>query len=108
MGATSGTSFAVWAPNAQAVRVVGDFNHWVGRGHSMRSLGSSGVWDLFLPDVGDGTRYKFEILGRDGTWRQKADPMAFGTEVPPSTASMVFDSDYTWGDDEWMTAARPA
>jgi 1,4-alpha-glucan branching enzyme len=103
-GPVTGTSFAVWAPNAQAVRVVGDFNHWVGRGHSMRSLGSSGVWELFIPGIGAGTKYKFEILGRDGHWRQKADPMAFGTEIPPSTASMVVEPQYEWADQEWMTA----
>jgi 1,4-alpha-glucan branching enzyme len=101
-GPVSGTSFAVWAPNAQAVRVVGDFNHWVGREHAMRSLGSSGVWELFIPQVSAGTRYKFEILGRDGHWRQKADPMAFGTEIPPSTASMVVEADHTWGDADWL------
>ncbi len=104
MGASNGTSFAVWAPNAQSVRVIGDFNHWVGRGHGMRSLGASGIWELFLPGVGAGARYKFEILGKDGTWRQKADPMAFGTEIPPSTASVVIDSRHTWGDEAWMTA----
>ena len=98
-----GTSFSVWAPNAGSVRIVGDFNHWVGREHGMRSLGSSGVWELFVPGVGTGARYKFEILGRDGHWRQKADPMAFGTEIPPSTASVVVESDYTWADEEWMT-----
>ncbi|MFN8077127.1 MAG: 1,4-alpha-glucan branching protein GlgB [Kineosporiaceae bacterium] len=98
----SGVSFAVWAPNAQAVRLVGDFNHWNGREHAMRSLGSSGVWELFVPGLGAGARYKFEILGRDGHWRQKADPMAFGTEVPPATASVVVESDYTWGDDAWL------
>jgi 1,4-alpha-glucan branching enzyme len=104
MGEVSGTSFAVWAPNARAVRVVADFNHWVGRNHAMRTLGSSGVWELFVPDVGGGTRYKFEILGRDGHWRQKADPMAFATEVPPSTASVVFHSSYEWDDAEWLAA----
>ncbi|HET9655124.1 MAG TPA: 1,4-alpha-glucan branching protein GlgB [Kineosporiaceae bacterium] len=106
MGEVTGTAFAVWAPNARAVRLVGDFNHWVGRSHAMRSLGSSGIWELFVPGIGVGTRYKFEILGRDGHWRQKADPMAFATEVPPSTASVVTHSSYEWGDDEWM-AARP-
>jgi 1,4-alpha-glucan branching enzyme len=104
MGEVTGTSFAVWAPNAQALRVVADFNRWDGRGHAMRSLGSSGVWELFVPDVGAGTRYKFEILGRDGHWRQKADPLARGAEVPPSTASVVVDSTYEWQDDAWMTA----
>ncbi len=102
LGEITGTSFAVWAPNARSVRVVGDFNHWVGRGHGMRSLGGSGVWELFVPGVGAGSRYKFEIQGRDGHWRQKADPLAFATEVPPSTASVVADSTYTWGDEEWL------
>jgi 1,4-alpha-glucan branching enzyme len=104
MGPVTGTSFAVWAPNAQAVRVVADFNHWIGRNHGMRSLGASGVWELFVPQVGVGTRYKFEILARDGRWRQKADPMAFATEVPPSTASVVTSSEYRWSDDAWMQA----
>jgi 1,4-alpha-glucan branching enzyme len=97
-----GTSFAVWAPNARGVRVVGDFNYWDGRGHPMRSLGSSGVWELFVPGVGDGAKYKYEILGRDGVWRQKADPMAFATEQPPATASVVHTSRYAWEDEEWM------
>ncbi len=99
-----GTSFAVWAPSARAVRLKGDFNHWDGREHPMRQLGSSGVWELFLPDVGNGTSYKFAILGQDGEWREKADPMAFYAERPPTTSSVVFDSDYTWGDDAWMAA----
>ncbi len=103
LGATTGTAFAVWAPNAHAVRVIGDFNGW-GATHPMRSLGESGVWELFVPDVVGGARYKFEILGHDGSWRQKADPMARGTEVPPATASVVIESDYTWADDEWLTA----
>jgi 1,4-alpha-glucan branching enzyme len=102
IGTVSGTSFAVWAPHAQAVRVVGDFNGWDGRGSMMRSLGSSGVWELFVPAVGDGTKYKLEILGQDGQWRQKADPLAFATENPPRTASVVFTSAYEWGDREWL------
>ncbi|NIZ92990.1 1,4-alpha-glucan branching protein GlgB [Kineococcus rubinsiae] len=104
LGPVQGTSFAVWAPNAQAVRVVGDHNHWNGRTEGMRSLGSSGVWEIFLPGVGAGSRYKFEILGADGQWRQKADPMAQATEVPPATASVVTESSYEWSDAEWMTA----
>jgi 1,4-alpha-glucan branching enzyme len=103
-GPVTGTSFAVWAPSARGVRVVGDFNHWDGRGTPMRSLGSTGVWELFVPEVGDGTRYKYEILGRDGVWRQKADPLAFRTEEPPATASVVFTSSYEWGDAEWLSA----
>ena len=102
LGEVKGTSFAVWAPNARAVRVVGDFNHWQGATHAMRTLGDSGVWELFAPGVEAGARYKFEILGADGSWRQKADPLAKGTEVPPATASVVVESDYTWGDDAWM------
>ncbi|WP_459803484.1 1,4-alpha-glucan branching protein GlgB [Herbidospora sp. RD11066] len=101
-----GTAFAVWAPNALGVRMIGDFNHWNGGGHPMRSLGSSGVWELFIPGVGAGTRYKFEILGVDGVWRSKADPMARRTEVPPLTASVVEETSYTWNDEEWM-ASRP-
>jgi 1,4-alpha-glucan branching enzyme len=101
-GQVSGTSFAVWAPSAQGVRLVGDFNYWDGRAHPMRVLGSSGVWELFVPDVGDGAHYKFEVLGRDGVWRQKADPMAFATETPPATASVVHTSTYEWGDGEWL------
>ncbi|MCD1145858.1 1,4-alpha-glucan branching protein GlgB [Kocuria sp. LUK] len=102
LGDVTGVSFAVWAPNAQAVRVIGDFNGWDGTEHAMRSLGSSGVWEIFVPGIGSGATYKFRILGRDGGWREKADPMAFGTEVPPSTASRVFASDYEFQDDEWM------
>ena len=101
-GPVVGTSFAVWAPAARGVRVVGDFNYWDGAGHPMRSLGSSGIWELFVPDVGDGTRYKFSILGEDYVWRDKADPVAFATEVPPQSASVVFTSDYDWGDADWL------
>ena len=94
LGPVEGTAFAVWAPAAQAVRVVGDHNHWNGREHGMRSLGSSGVWEIFVPGVAAGSRYKFEILGADGHWRQKADPMARASEVPPATASVVTESTY--------------
>ncbi|TKR22616.1 1,4-alpha-glucan branching protein GlgB [Cellulomonas hominis] len=106
LGEVTGTAFAVWAPNARAVRVVGDFNHWQGAQHAMRSLGDSGVWELFVPGVGAGTRYKFEVVGADGSWRQKADPLAKGTEVPPATASVVVESDFTWGDQEWIDHRR--
>jgi 1,4-alpha-glucan branching enzyme len=101
-GPTTGTTFAVWAPNARGVRVVGDFNFWDGRAHPMRSMGSSGVWEVFVPDVGDGTKYKYEILGADGVLRQKLDPLAFRTEVPPETAGIVFTSRYEWKDDDWL------
>jgi 1,4-alpha-glucan branching enzyme len=103
-GAVTGTSFAVWAPTARGVRVTGDFDGWTGYAHPMRSLGGSGVWELFVPGIGAGTRYKFRILGADGRWREKSDPLAFATEVPPATASVVYTSQYEWGDAEWMRA----
>ncbi len=103
----SGTSFAVWAPSARGVRVKGSFNSWDGREHPMRQLGTSGVWELFVPGTGSGTVYKYAVLGADGQWREKADPMAFHTEVPPQTGSVVYESSYTWGDDDWMTQ-RPS
>jgi len=102
MGDVTGTSFAVWAPGARGVQVVGDFNGWDGSATPMRSLGASGVWELFVPNVGDGTRYKYRVLGADGGWRDKADPLAFATEVPPLTGSVVFTSGYSWGDGEWL------
>ncbi|MGI5203501.1 1,4-alpha-glucan branching protein GlgB [Spirillospora sp. CA-108201] len=106
LGTVTGTGFAVWAPTARGVRVVGDFNHWDGRAYPMRSLGSTGIWELFVPGVGDGTCYKYEILGADGVWRAKADPMAQATERPPATASRVFTSSYAWEDGAWMDARK--
>jgi len=102
-GSELGTAFAVWAPNAKSVRVVGDHNGWDGAGHAMRSMGASGIWELFIPDVAVGTRYKYEILTRDGRWLLKADPMAQLAQVPPETASVVTASTYTWQDGAWMT-----
>ena len=104
LGNIDGVSFAVWAPNAQAVRVKGDFNAWDGTVNAMRSLGGSGVWELFIPDVHPGARYKYEILGSDGIWREKADPMAQATEVPPLTGSRVVESTYAFQDADWMEA----
>ncbi|MEV7069908.1 1,4-alpha-glucan branching enzyme [Streptomyces sp. NPDC093990] len=98
----SGTRFTVWAPNAQGVRVAGEFTFWDGQAFPMRSLGSSGVWELFLPGIGEGARYKFEITSRYGDRFLKADPMARATEVPPATASVVTASHFEWGDQEWM------
>jgi 1,4-alpha-glucan branching enzyme len=98
----AGTAFAVWAPNARSVRVVGDFNRWDGRLHPMRSLGASGVWELFVPGVGDGTRYKYELVTAAGDLALHADPLAFATEAPPATASVVHTSGHHWGDQEWM------
>jgi 1,4-alpha-glucan branching enzyme len=100
----NGTAFAVWAPNAKAVSVVGDFNSWDGRLHQMRSLGSTGIWELFLPDVGEGFNYKYEILAQDGEIRLKADPYAFAAEMPPKTASVVYRSKHDWDDEDWSQA----
>ncbi|MBT1003635.1 1,4-alpha-glucan branching protein GlgB [Paenarthrobacter sp. DKR-5] len=102
LGDIDGVSFTVWAPNAKAVRVIADFNSWDGRHHAMRSLGSSGVWEIFIPAAGAGSAYKFEILTRHGNWIEKADPMAFGTEVPPLTASRVVESSYSFKDGDWL------
>ncbi|MFH9401292.1 1,4-alpha-glucan branching enzyme [Streptomyces sp. NPDC017638] len=98
----AGTRFTVWAPNARGVRVAGDFTYWDGTQYPMRSLGASGVWELFLPGIGEGTRYKFEITSRHGHRFLKADPMARCTQVPPDTASVVTASHYAWDDAEWM------
>jgi 1,4-alpha-glucan branching enzyme len=98
----TGTAFAVWAPNARGVRLLGDFNFWDGRAHPMRSLGGAGVWELFVPGVTPGARYKFSICGPDGAWREKADPMATYAETPPATASVVYQSSYEWNDADWL------
>ncbi|MEU9737422.1 1,4-alpha-glucan branching protein GlgB [Streptomyces sp. NPDC048002] len=98
----TGTRFTVWAPNAQGVRLAADFTHWDGTAFPMRSLGAAGVWELFLPGVGEGTRYKFEIHSRHGHRFLKADPMARMAEVPPDTASIVHTSRFEWSDEEWM------
>jgi 1,4-alpha-glucan branching enzyme len=98
----AGTSFTLWAPAAEAVRVIGDWNGWDGRSHPMRVLGSSGVWELFVPAVGHGARYKFEVLGADGHLRVKADPFARWSEEPPATASVVYESRHVWADEAWM------
>jgi 1,4-alpha-glucan branching enzyme len=104
----SGTSFAVWAPAAASVRVVGDFNSWDGRLHPMRALGATGIWELFVPDVAEGTTYKFEIHTPDGEIRLKADPFAQAAEHPPETSSIVHRSRHEWGDAEWMTRRAAA
>ncbi len=102
-----GTSFAVWAPSASRVALVGDFNHWNGAQHVMRSRGASGIWELFVPGIGDGARYKYCIFDASGQQLPlKADPYAFGTEYRPNTASVVRElNKYTWSDDGW-TAKR--
>ncbi len=102
MGGVEGTSFTVWAPNAKAVQVVGDFNGWNGRAHAMRSLGSSGVWEIFVPRVRAGAVYKFRVLGADSQWRDKADPMARQAEIPPATGSIVTSSEFEWTDSAYL------
>ena len=103
---TAGVHFAVWAPNARRVSVVGDFNQWDGRRHTMRKRVGTGVWEIFVPEIGAGTLYKYEIIGADGKLLPlKADPVGFGAELRPSTASVVRDTrSFTWSDGEWMTA----
>ncbi len=98
----TGTSFAVWAPAARAVSLVGDFNSWDGRLHPMRSLGSSGIWELFVPALASGERYRYEVRWQDGSVHLKADPLAFATEVPPANASLVYAPNHQWRDAEWM------
>lgn len=99
----TGTQFAVWAPNARGVSLVADFNHWDGRMYPMRSLGASGVWELFVPGVGAGEKYKFEIHTREGYRRIKSDPMAFASEMRPLTASVVCDlTTYQWQCTGWQ------
>jgi 1,4-alpha-glucan branching enzyme len=97
-----GTAFSVWAPSARSVRAVGDWNGWDGKVHPMRTLGASGVWELFVPGVGPGARYKFEILTAAGQLRVKADPLARETEGPPATASKVTRCLHTWRDERWL------
>jgi 1,4-alpha-glucan branching enzyme len=100
----AGTSFAVWAPNARVVRVVGDWNYWDGRLHPMRTMGSSGVWELFIPGVEAGARYKYELVTADGRLILKTDPFAFFMEEPPGTASIVCDdATHQWSDQEWLS-----
>ncbi|MDF4004241.1 1,4-alpha-glucan branching protein GlgB [Luteibacter sp. PPL552] len=98
-----GVRFAVWAPNAQRVSVVGDFDSWDGRRHPMRKRAPSGVWELFVPGLLPGARYKYEVWGADGSLTQRADPVALAAELPPATASIVADPQaFRWTDDEWM------
>ena len=105
-----GIRFAVWAPNARRVSVVGDFNFWDGRCHVMRARGATGVWELFVPGLDEGTRYKYEIRTAQGALLpQKADPVGFGSEHPPATASIVRNlSGRSWGDGEWMARREAA
>jgi 1,4-alpha-glucan branching enzyme len=102
----AGTAFAVWAPNARSISVVGDFNNWDGRLHPMRTLGAAGIWELFVPGVEEGSHYKFEIRYQDGTVHLKADPVAQATERPPLTASVVGRARHHWEDASWLERRR--
>jgi 1,4-alpha-glucan branching enzyme len=103
MDGVEGVSFAVWAPNARRVSVIGDFNNWDGRLFPMRSMGGSGIWELFIPGLSCGELYKYEIKTATGELRIKTDPLAFAMELRPGTASKVWDLDrYEWSDEEWL------
>ena len=99
-----GVCFAVWAPNASRVSVVGNFNNWDGRRHLMRPRGNSGIWEIFIPGLCEWDIYKYELLDKDGRLLPlKSDPFAFVSEMRPKTGSLVYDnSTYQWHDDVWM------
>ncbi len=102
-----GTFFAVWAPDAEAVSVIGDFNGWERGRHPLSPRANSGIWERFIPGIGKGQIYKYHIVSRGNGYRvDKADPFAFFCELPPKTASVVWDLDYAWGDAEWMANRR--
>ncbi len=102
LGDVAGVSFAVWAPAAAGVSVVGSFNNWDGRLHQMRRLGVSGIWELFVPDIGPGALYKYEIHQQGALPFLKADPYALQAEVPPATSSIVYQPSYQFQDDDWL------
>jgi 1,4-alpha-glucan branching enzyme len=103
VGTTAGVHFAAWAPNADRVSVIGDFNAWDGRVHAMRLLLPGGIWEIFIPNLADGEKYKFEIRARSGAILKKTDPYGVAFEVPPQSAAIVHDiSRYTWHDAAWM------
>ena len=103
MDGVGGVYFAVWAPNAKSVSVIGTFNYWDHRLHAMRTLGTSGVWEIFIPGIGEGEHYKYQITTIDNVLCDKADPHGFGAELSPQTASVVYDLDkYQWQDQQWM------
>jgi len=98
-----GVYFAVWAPNARDVSVVGDFNGWDRQRHYLSPRGNSGIWEGFIPDIGAGNKYKYFIRSHAGGYQvEKADPFARRSEQPPKTASVVWDEEYSWQDREWM------
>ena len=102
----AGTYFAVWAPRAKSVKVIGEFNNWDGKEHVMTRLEPLGIYELFVPGVGEGFTYKYLIEGADGNMHYKADPYAFHAEMRPGTASNVADISYKWKDEKWMEERR--
>src|SRR5581483_1975313 len=103
----AGASFAVWAPNAQRISVVGDFNDWDGRAHQMRSLGASGVWEIFIPGASEGAHYKFEVRNLHGHIVLKTDPYGFFFETPPKNAAILWNNKkFEWTDEQWLTERR--
>ena len=108
-GETSGTYFAVWAPNAERVSLIGDFNGWNRTSHPLNAKGQTGIWETFLPGVGKGTLYKFHIESRFNGYRaDKADPFSLFNEIPPKSASIVWDLDYDWNDRQWLAEPQAA
>ncbi|HMR14036.1 MAG TPA: 1,4-alpha-glucan branching enzyme, partial [Arachnia sp.] len=105
-GDVTGVRFAVWAPNARSVQVIGDFNWWTG--DQMHLVPGSGVWGVFIEGLGEDTLYKFRIETADGQWTEKIDPMARFSEQAPANASIVYESKYIWSDDDWMERRREA
>ncbi|MEK6647902.1 MAG: 1,4-alpha-glucan branching protein GlgB [Actinomycetota bacterium] len=101
-GKLLGTIFTLWAPNAQAVSLICDANFWDRNSHKMKRVGRSGIWEIFIPDLGAGLRYKFAIQQGDGRWVDHADPLAHHTEIPPLTASVLFESQFQWSDTDWI------
>lgn len=99
---TEGTYFAVWAPNARYVAVKGDFNGWNKDSHPLKLRAASGIWEGFIPNLSKGTVYKYHIVSHNNYEVEKADPVALASEIPPKTASVIWDSEYTWNDSDWM------
>jgi 1,4-alpha-glucan branching enzyme len=107
-GGTAGTAFSVWAPNAEHVSVIGDFNGWNDTAHPLTARAdSSGIWEGFVPELQSGAIYKYQIASRNGRFTiAKSDPFASFSELPPKTASRVWDLSYTWGDSHWMKSRK--